>query len=892
MGDTVVDAGLYRRGRFITTVARWLSLGFGLLSLAFMWDSPLTRRGAAVGVAAGYGAWMLVSHAWQKRRPGDRRPRIGHDLADAAAVGLGAAASGGMASPVWLLLYPHVVAVSMRAGLVYALAVGTLDAAIVFALTAISVQHPLGTLHALALVFCAFLGGLTSSHLKAVLAAHEAARREQEEALARLRESEARYRHLLERIQDGVVIVQDGRIVYANQVFGTMVGDTPAALAGMDFRELIPPEDRAEISDRYQRWEQSQAISGLMESRLRTRQGATLLVSLRAGSVEFQGRRSVITTIRDITRARSLEQDLKAHAERLAAINEIANAVNLSLTIEDIFAVVAQETRRLVPFDRLTIALVDDETNEVETVAVGRAVSRQTGAFTRDHVAWAFRQPRAWCEGDPEPAPPGHRHLIADDAVRAVAVVPLLSRDRAIGSLNLGRLRPVPFSALDLAVMEPVARHIAIALDNARLLADVRRRGHEMESLVEVGRRVVERLDVKDLLPLVARSVNRVMRTSHCVLLLRAGDSFRVAAQEGIEQEVVEAWKGLGLRDSLSGMVLEQGRPVASLDMQQEPRLFFPEMIRRFGYRSFLGVPLRRGSETLGTLEVLTKHVRRFGAEDQALMQAFADQAAVALENARLFEEARTHLASVIEANRQLEELDRMRRQYLRNVSHEFRTPLTVIKGYAEFLIDSPPAGAGAARDVMRVIVDSCDRVIDMVDTLIDVSRIEQENAGHALELSALDLKEVTAAAVESLRPAAERKGIALELDLGERLPCNGDRGLLQQAVRRLVDNAVKYSAPGGRVVLRAREEAASIALEVEDFGIGIAEEHVPRIFEKFYMVDGGMSRRSGGTGVGLYLVREIVRLHEGTVEVHSRPGQGTRFAVRLPRAGPVAAPA
>jgi len=881
----VVDAGLYRRGRFITTVARWLSLGFGLLSLAFVWDSPLTRRGAAVGIAVGYAAWMLATHVRQRRRPADRSVRIAHDLADAAAVGLGAAASGGMASPVWLLLYPHAVAVSMRAGLGYALAMGVLDAVIVFALAAMSVHHPLGPLHALALVFCAFLGGLTSSHLKAVLAAHEAARREQEAALALLRHSEARYRHLLERIQDGVLIVQDGRIVYANQVFGAMVGDDPAALTGMDFRDLIPPEDRAEVSDRYQRWEQSQAVSGVMESRLRTRQGATLLVSLGAGSVEFQGRRSVITTIRDVTRARGMELDLKAHAERLAAINEIANAVNLSLTIEDIFAVVAEETRRLVPFDRLTIALVDDETSEVETIAVGRAVSRQTGAFTRDHVAWAFRHPRAWCEGDAEPAPPGYRHLIADEAVRSVAVVPLLSRDRAIGSLNLGRLRPTAFSALDLAVMEPVARHIAIALDNARLIEDVRRRGHEMESLVELGRRVVERLDVKELLPLVARSVNRVMRTSHCVLLLRSGDSFQVAAREGLEQEVVDAWKGLGLRDSLSGMVLEQGRAVASLDMQHEPRLLFPEMIRRLGYRSFLGVPLRRGSETLGTLEVLTKHVRRFGPEDQALMQAFADQAAVALENARLFEEARTHLASVIEANRQLEELDRMRRQYLRNVSHEFRTPLTVIKGYAEFLIGSPPAAGRAVTDVMKVIVESCDRVIDMVDTLIDVSRIEQENAGHALELSALDLKEVTAAAVESLRPAAERKGIALELEVaGDSLSCNGDRGLLQQAVRRLVDNAVKYSAPGGRVVLRARGEGGAIALEVEDFGIGIAAEHVPRIFEKFYMVDGSVSRSTGGTGVGLYLVREIVRLHEGTVEVRSRPGQGTLFSVRLPR--------
>ena len=177
-----------------------------------------------------------------------------------------------------------------------------------------------------------------------------------------------------------------------------------------------------------------------METRLRTRQGATLLVSLRAGSVEYQGRRSVIATIRDITHARSLEQDMKAHAERLAAINEIANAVNLSLTIEDIFAVAAEEARRLVPFDRLTIALVDDETSDVETVAVGRAV-RGRPARSRA-TTWPGRSgsPRAWCEGDPEPAPPGYRHLIADEAVRSVAAVPLLSQDRVIGSLNLGRL--------------------------------------------------------------------------------------------------------------------------------------------------------------------------------------------------------------------------------------------------------------------------------------------------------------------------------------------------------------------------------------------------------------------------------------------------------------------
>jgi two-component system phosphate regulon sensor histidine kinase PhoR len=305
--------------------------------------------------------------------------------------------------------------------------------------------------------------------------------------------------------------------------------------------------------------------------------------------------------------------------------------------------------------------------------------------------------------------------------------------------------------------------------------------------------------------------------------------------------------------------------------------------VRRFSYRSFLGVPLRRGDEVLGSLEVVTKEPRRFGEEDQTLMTLFAGQAAIAIENARLFEEARAHLAQVVEANRRLEELDRLRREYLRNVSHEFRTPLTVIKGYAEFLLDSDIAGP--QQDMMRVIVESCDRVIDLVETLIEVSRIEQGEAERVLNVRRLDLREVAETSVEALRWFAARKKIRVELDFaGADFRLEADGSLLQQMVKKLVDNALKYSPPGARVLVRARPGEQDMQLEVEDSGIGIAPEHLPRIFEKFYVVDGSITRRAGGTGVGLYLVREIVRLHRGSVDVKSLPGEGSVFSVRLPR--------
>jgi PAS domain S-box-containing protein len=909
---TPLPGALYRRGRLITPLARWLSIAFAFVALAAFWNAPQTRPWPAFACAATYTVWNVLSQFWlQKRWRGRRAVKVAHDAADSVALGVGAAFSGGLASPVWLLYYPHVVGVSVRGGLRYALAFGFFAALQVTGL-AIASDQPLGVLNALALLFCAFMGGATSSYLQKVqdrleqvnadlsatnarlsqtIDAQAESQRDQAEALDQLRESEERYRRLLGRIQDGVVIIQEGRLAYANEVMGGILGADPAELVGVDFREVIDPEDRREVAERYRAWEQSEAVAGGLEARIRSRQGDLKRVHVRAGSLLFEGKRSVIATVRDVTRERQMEREIKDHAERLAAINEIAGAVNQSLTVEDIFSVAAQEARRIVPFDRLSIALTsaDPADGSLELVAVGRGSRRERAPFAAREVAWAFERPTAWCEGQDGEAPPFATALFRASPTRALATVPLRSPDRVIGALSLGRSRAEPFSTLDLAVLEPVARHIATALDNARLLEAVRRRNREFESLLEIGRGVLERADLGTLLPLVTRSVNRVMGTRYCLLMLRSGDELHLAAHEGLEPEVERSWQVLRIGESLTGRVVQEGKVLAVTEMRDDPRLMARDRVERYGYRSFLGVPLRRGSEVLGSLEVITKERRAFSAEDQHLMAAFADQAAIAIDNARLLEETRAHLSRIVEANERLEGLDRMRREYLRNVSHEFRTPLTVVRGYSEFLLGDPQS---ASADVLRVMVESCDRVIDLVDTLMDVSRIEQGEAEGVLQVQDLDLREVASASVEMLRAAANKKKVRVELDLpDDGYSLQGDRSLIHQVVRKLVDNAVKYSETGGRVVVRGRAHEREVTLEVEDGGIGIAPEHLSRIFEKFYMVDGGISRRVGGTGVGLYLVREIVRLHQGRVEVDSRPGHGSTFAVRLPRIQQGAAP-
>jgi PAS domain S-box-containing protein len=904
--ETPKDRNLYRRGQLITALNRWLSLGLGLLAIFFLWHAPGVRPLPALALAVGYTAFTLAVQLLQRRHGSRRGLKQLHDVVDALAVGACAALTGGPASPLWLFLYPHIVAISIRGGLAYAMAMGVLDGVIVVALGQLGQGGSLVPLYALSLVWCGFMGGTVSSYLHevqsrlgranaelqannerllATLAAAEKSRESQEQALQRLRESEERYRHLLERIQDGVVILSEGRIAFVNGVFARMVGDTPEGLVGAELQELIPPEDREDILERYRRWQASQAASGELETRVRTRQGALLSVSLRAGSVEWQGRRAMITTVRDITRERRMEQELKANAARLAAINEIANAVNQSLTIEDIFNVAAEEARRIVPFDRLTIALLDPSSPAVELVAVGPGTRRQRASFRREDVAWAFRRPTAWVQDGEDPKPKHLHELAADAELRATATIPLLSKERVIGALSLGRFKAQPFSAGDLAVMEPVASHVAIALDNARLLEAVRRRGREFESLVEIGRRIVERLEPAEILPLVTRSVNRILGTHFCLLMLREGERLRLAAHEGLEPEVVARFRSIPVGESLTGRVAKEGRPLVVADMRKDPRTSFADIVRDYGYSSFLCVPLLRGGEILGTIEVVTKEFRSFGTEDQDILTAFADVTAVAIDHARLFQETRQQMSELAQANQRLEELDRLRQEYLRNVSHEFRTPLTVIRGWAEYLRGAGASDEAALKDVMRIVIESCDRVIDMVDTLIEVSRIEQGSAASTLHVQLLDVRELVTSSLEPLRPQAEKKGLRLALELPERpLKAQGDGGLLQQVVRKLVDNAIKYSARDARIAVTGREQSDHVELLVQDEGVGISREHVPRIFEKFYMVDGGLTRRVGGTGVGLYLVREILRLHGGSVAVESEPGRGSLFTVRLPK--------
>jgi len=227
--------------------------------------------------------------------------------------------------------------------------------------------------------------------------------------------------------------------------------------------------------------------------------------------------------------------------------------------------------------------------------------------------------------------------------------------------------------------------------------------------------------------------------------------------------------------------------------------------------------------------------------------------------------------------------LENMRRDFVANVSHEIKTPLTAIKGFVETLHQGSVDDPEEVARFLGIINKHVDRLSAIVEDLLSLSRIEQEDEGKTIELENGYIKEVFQSAMQICRPKAEEKNIALTPECDDQISAKYDTTLLEQAVVNLLDNAIKYSEPKSTIHLKARRSSSEIVISVEDQGLGIAQKHLPRLFERFYRVDKARSRTLGGTGLGLAIVKHIAQAHGGDVTVESTLGKGSTFTIRLP---------
>ena len=238
-------------------------------------------------------------------------------------------------------------------------------------------------------------------------------------------------------------------------------------------------------------------------------------------------------------------------------------------------------------------------------------------------------------------------------------------------------------------------------------------------------------------------------------------------------------------------------------------------------------------------------------------------------------------LVTVIQDITEEQKLDNMRREFVANVSHELRTPLTSVKSYTETLLDGAREDPTTTEHFLKVINDETDRMARLVKDLLILS---QHDSGIRLNMEDISLGDLVGSCVERLRREAELKGQDLRFNIRQGIPIiRGDRHRLDQLLTNVIGNAVKYTPEKGKVSVNCYCEKDKVIISVEDTGIGIPEQDVDRIFERFYRVDKARSRQLGGTGLGLAIAKEIAVLHGGNITARSKIGRGTQVFIEIP---------
>ena len=457
--------------------------------------------------------------------------------------------------------------------------------------------------------------------------------------------------------------------------------------------------------------------------------------------------------------------------------------------------------------------------------------------------------------------------------------VPLISNSGPLGAIILQRTKVEPFTDKQIELVETFADQAVIAFENTRLFEEVQARNRDLTALGEVGRAVSSTLDLKAVLKtIVDRAVNLSNTDAGSIFYYhKATGSFELGETTGLDADVVAKFRKLDISAKETGLgeAITKRQPLQFADLTQRPSEPLLDAVLAAGFRASLIVPLLAAEGPLGTLILRRRQPGEFPQSVVSLMQAFADQSAIALENARLFEE-------IAQKSRELEIASQHKSQFVANMSHELRTPLAAMLGYAELLRDGmfgdlPEKATG----IIERVQANGKHLLSLISTVLDISKIESGQFQLSLVEYSLDsMIETVRVATESLAAA---KKLAFRTDAAKGLPYGlGDEPRLTQVLLNLVGNAIKFT-DAGEVCISAAVKSGRFVVSVSDTGPGIPDEERERIFDKFHQVDSTSTKTKGGTGLGLAIAKEIIEMHGGHIWVESSVGRGSTFHMELP---------
>jgi signal transduction histidine kinase len=472
------------------------------------------------------------------------------------------------------------------------------------------------------------------------------------------------------------------------------------------------------------------------------------------------------------------------------------------------------------------------------------------------------------------------RRAVVDLGGARTALVVALRKDKVLlGALTVYRKEVRPFTDQQVSLVQNFAAQAVIAIENARLLNELRESLQQQTATADVLK-VISRstFDLKTVLDTLLRSAARLCEADQGTITQRKGDRFYRAVAFGYPQEFMDYVRDIPVelkRDTGTGRALLESKVIQIPDIEADPEYTWSEARQLGGFRAMLGVPMLREGEPIGVLTLTRKEPRSFTEKQIELVTTFADQAAIAIENVRLFDE-------IHDKSRQLEIASQHKSQFLANMSHELRTPLNAILGYTELMADR---AYGEPSEKMVGILQRLEangrHLLGLINDVLDLSKIE---AGQLeLELSDYSVQDIAQTVRSTLEPLAADKKLAFKVEVAPQLPPgHGDGRRLTQVLINLVGNAIKFT-DAGEVAIKAEANNGSFYVSVRDTGPGISTADQAKLFQEFQQADNAITRKKGGTGLGLAISKRIIEMHGGKIWVESQVGQGSTFAFTLP---------
>jgi PAS domain S-box-containing protein len=479
--------------------------------------------------------------------------------------------------------------------------------------------------------------------------------------------------------------------------------------------------------------------------------------------------------------------------------------------------------------------------------------------------------------------------------IRASIIVPLATEKMRIGGLMVASSQTRHWTAEEISLVETIGREVGAAAERARLFDETRARLKELETVNRVSITLRLAQSIEEMLPHLMDETLRALGSETGGIWLYDDE------QNRLRQVIGRGWctnlanTDLGPGQGVPGAVFTVGDIYFSSDINKDARTSLEMRTSIPSEWSAVCVPIRSEQETIGVFLVSVKLPREFDGEDARLLVTLTEMAGNAIHRMRLNQQTERHAAELEErvtertaelqqALQKAQAADRLKSEFIANVNHELRTPLTNLVLYYQMLRAQPTV---KTEERLNVIGRELQRLRNLIEDLLNLSRLDLGQV--RLHLMPHDLNSLVKTLVEDRRSLAEERGLTLIPELCPDLPPLWlDEPMLSQAVSNLLTNALNYTPSGGRVWVRTMAAPGSdgswVGFAVQDTGLGVTDEEIPRLFERFYRGKAGHDSAAPGTGLGLAIVKQVVEQHHGRIEVaHGENGRGTIFTIWLP---------